>query len=116
MCHVLATDSPPEGNIVLTDHQYTILSLLRPRVDNEDVRFAARERYPIELAHMREDITAEVFASDRVLAFHSSSSDCRASLPLLSRATRSASTSTLASVRFVFSIDPVPCTQLAVPL
>ncbi|VDM40533.1 unnamed protein product [Toxocara canis] len=36
------------GNIVLTDHQYTILNVLRPRTDKDtDVRFAVRETYPI---------------------------------------------------------------------
>ncbi|KAF8564605.1 hypothetical protein P879_10196 [Paragonimus westermani] len=36
--------------MLLTDHSYTILHLLRPRTDtNQDVRFAAHEKYPIEL-------------------------------------------------------------------
>lgn len=35
----------------LTDAEYTILHLLRPRTDvNQDVRYATRERFPIELA------------------------------------------------------------------
>ncbi len=35
----------------LTDAEYTILHLLRPRTDvNQDVRYAARERFPVELA------------------------------------------------------------------
>uniref|UniRef100_A0A8C4QDR9 Ribosome quality control complex subunit NEMF n=1 Tax=Eptatretus burgeri TaxID=7764 RepID=A0A8C4QDR9_EPTBU len=41
------------GNIVLTDYEYMILNLLRFRsaeADGEDVRFAVRERYPVELA------------------------------------------------------------------
>jgi len=37
------------GNIVLTDYEFTILNILRPRTDNEqDVRFAVREKYPVE--------------------------------------------------------------------
>lgn len=36
--------------MVLTDHEYTILALLRPRKDGDDVRFAVHERYPFELA------------------------------------------------------------------
>lgn len=39
-----------KGNIVLCDQNYVILSLLRPRADDADVRFAVHERYPIELA------------------------------------------------------------------
>ncbi|KAF7254942.1 hypothetical protein EG68_08639 [Paragonimus skrjabini miyazakii] len=38
------------GNMLLTDHTYTILHLLRPRTDaNQDVRYAAHEKYPIDL-------------------------------------------------------------------
>ena len=34
---------------MLTDHEYTILNLLRPRTDeSQDVRFAVREKYPVE--------------------------------------------------------------------
>ena len=36
-----------QGNIVLTDYEYTILNILRPRSDEaNDVRFAVREKYP----------------------------------------------------------------------
>uniref|UniRef100_H3B9L2 Ribosome quality control complex subunit NEMF n=1 Tax=Latimeria chalumnae TaxID=7897 RepID=H3B9L2_LATCH len=39
------------GNIVLTDHEYSILNILRFRTDeSEDVKFAVRERYPVENA------------------------------------------------------------------
>uniref|UniRef100_A0A8C9LG59 Ribosome quality control complex subunit NEMF n=1 Tax=Pavo cristatus TaxID=9049 RepID=A0A8C9LG59_PAVCR len=39
------------GNIVLTDHEYLILNILRFRTDEaDDVRFAVRERYPIDSA------------------------------------------------------------------
>lgn len=36
------------GNIVLTDHSYTILNILRPRKEGEDVRFAVHETYPAD--------------------------------------------------------------------
>lgn len=40
-----------QGNIVLTDHEYLILNILRFRTDEaDDVRFAVRERYPVDLA------------------------------------------------------------------
>ncbi|CDS43177.1 protein of unknown function DUF814 [Echinococcus multilocularis] len=40
-----------KGNIFLTDADYTILHLLRSRTDvDQDVRYATRERFPIELA------------------------------------------------------------------
>uniref|UniRef100_A0A663LMJ7 Ribosome quality control complex subunit NEMF n=1 Tax=Athene cunicularia TaxID=194338 RepID=A0A663LMJ7_ATHCN len=39
------------GNVVLTDHEYVILNILRFRTDEaDDVRFAVRERYPIDSA------------------------------------------------------------------
>ncbi|XP_061172941.1 ribosome quality control complex subunit NEMF-like [Saccostrea echinata] len=39
------------GNVVLTDFEYTILNILRPRTDTcQDVKFAVRETYPISAA------------------------------------------------------------------
>jgi len=37
------------GNLVLTDHEYTIMNVLRPRVAGEE-KFLVRETYPVELA------------------------------------------------------------------
>ncbi|KAI6657585.1 Nuclear export mediator factor NEMF-like [Oopsacas minuta] len=36
------------GNVILTDGQYIILSLLRTRKDGEETRFAVREMYPVD--------------------------------------------------------------------
>uniref|UniRef100_W5LLU1 Ribosome quality control complex subunit NEMF n=1 Tax=Astyanax mexicanus TaxID=7994 RepID=W5LLU1_ASTMX len=45
------------GNIILTDHEYTILNLLRFRTDEaEDVKIAVRERYPVENARPPEPL------------------------------------------------------------
>ncbi|XP_056151602.1 ribosome quality control complex subunit NEMF-like [Lampris incognitus] len=45
------------GNIILADHEYTILNLLRFRtVDAEDVKIAVRERYPVENARPPEPL------------------------------------------------------------
>ena len=41
---------------MLTDFEYSIVSLLRTRKDADDVRFAVRERYPVESARQREPI------------------------------------------------------------
>lgn len=38
------------GNIVLTDHEMTILYILRPHHEGEDIRFAVREKYPTDRA------------------------------------------------------------------
>lgn len=56
------------GNILLTDHEYTIISVLRPRTDADaDVKFTVREKYPLELAKQYESMTIEklkeIFAS-----------------------------------------------------
>ncbi|XP_041469518.1 nuclear export mediator factor NEMF-like [Lytechinus variegatus] len=44
------------GNVALTDHEYTILTLLRTRKDSDDVRFAVRERYPVDTARQPDPI------------------------------------------------------------
>ena len=46
--HHLIVELYDRGNIILTDADYTILNILRPRKDGEDVRFATHEKYPIE--------------------------------------------------------------------
>lgn len=38
------------GNIILTDHELTILYILRPHYEGEEVRFAVREKYPTNRA------------------------------------------------------------------
>ena len=49
-----------KGNILLTDFEYTILSVLRPRTDeNSDVKFNVREKYPLHLAKANEELTIE---------------------------------------------------------
>ena len=38
-----------QGNVVLTDYEYLILNILRPRTDDsQDVRFDVREKYPVD--------------------------------------------------------------------
>lgn len=47
-----------KGNLLITDFEYTILNILRPRKagENEDVKYMVKERYPIELALKAEDM------------------------------------------------------------
>lgn len=46
-----------QGNIILADHEYTILNLLRFRTaEVEDVKIAVRERYPVESARPAEPL------------------------------------------------------------
>ncbi|KAI1707999.1 nuclear export mediator factor Nemf [Ditylenchus destructor] len=50
ICHVIV-ELYDRGNVILTDHNYVILNILRPRTDADtDVRFSVRERYPLENA------------------------------------------------------------------
>ncbi|KAM9294302.1 ribosome quality control complex subunit NEMF [Gastrophryne carolinensis] len=45
------------GNVVLTDHEYLILSILRFRTDEaDDVKFAVREHYPVANAKAAEPL------------------------------------------------------------
>nr|XP_033338960.1 nuclear export mediator factor NEMF homolog [Megalopta genalis] len=39
------------GNIVLTDYEMTILNILRPHTEGDKVRFAVKEKYPLDRAH-----------------------------------------------------------------
>eukprot|EP00049_Salpingoeca_infusionum_P001269 m.46847 g.46847 ORF g.46847 m.46847 type:complete len:1126 (-) comp10946_c0_seq4:1621-4998(-) len=47
------------GNIILADCDYQILSLLRVRTDDSDVRFAVGERYPLENVKQPSPLTME---------------------------------------------------------
>ncbi|KOC59782.1 Nuclear export mediator factor NEMF like protein [Habropoda laboriosa] len=39
------------GNIVLTDHEMIILNILRPHTEGDKIRFAVKEKYPMDRAH-----------------------------------------------------------------
>ncbi|XP_013097254.2 ribosome quality control complex subunit NEMF homolog [Stomoxys calcitrans] len=47
------------GNIVLTDHEMTIVYILRSHQEGEDVRFAIREKYPIHRAKQEAMLPSE---------------------------------------------------------
>lgn len=56
-CIRLSVHIHPQGNIILADHEYTILNLLRFRTaEVEDVKIAVRERYPVESARPPEPL------------------------------------------------------------
>ncbi|XP_013135728.1 PREDICTED: nuclear export mediator factor NEMF homolog isoform X3 [Papilio polytes] len=38
------------GNIVLADYEWTILNVLRPHVEGDKIRFAVKEKYPLDRA------------------------------------------------------------------
>lgn len=47
------------GNVVLTDHEMTILYVLRPHSEGDKVKFAVREKYPQNRAREEEEISRE---------------------------------------------------------
>ena len=49
VAHHLIVEIYDRGNVILTDHKYTILQLLRNRTDKEaELRFHKDEQYPLE--------------------------------------------------------------------
>uniref|UniRef100_A0AC34FTK1 Uncharacterized protein n=1 Tax=Panagrolaimus sp. ES5 TaxID=591445 RepID=A0AC34FTK1_9BILA len=58
-CHVIV-EIYDRGNIILTDNNYIILNVLRPRTDKDtDVRFSVREKYQIERARQSAYLPSE---------------------------------------------------------
>ncbi|KAH8363359.1 hypothetical protein KR084_009067, partial [Drosophila pseudotakahashii] len=43
------------GNVILTDYELTTLYILRPHTEGENLRFAMREKYPVERAKQATD-------------------------------------------------------------
>lgn len=53
------------GNIVLTDYEYMVLNILRPRTDQDaDVRYAVHEKYPLFMAKEVEALPDEKTVRD----------------------------------------------------
>ncbi|XP_063831229.1 ribosome quality control complex subunit NEMF homolog [Ostrinia nubilalis] len=58
------------GNIVLTDCDWTILNVLRPHVERDKIRFAVKEKYPLDRAKTNyaapsEDALKEILAKSK---------------------------------------------------
>lgn len=49
------------GNIILTDYELTILNILRPRVEGEELRFTVRQKYPENRAKENDGQLSEEF-------------------------------------------------------
>lgn len=62
-CYHLISEYYAQGNIILTDCTYTIISLLRPVTPDESIRFAVGELYPFQIAK-----PFSVLTFDRVVA------------------------------------------------
>ena len=63
-CHLIL-ELYDRGNMVLTDHAYLILNILRPRVAQE-TKFLARETYPVD--QCRPVIGSQTFSANSVKA------------------------------------------------
>ncbi|XP_057335309.1 ribosome quality control complex subunit NEMF homolog [Microplitis mediator] len=56
------------GNIILTDYELTTLNILRPHIEGDKIRFAVREKYPTDRAHLTTMPSPEVIRSKLVSA------------------------------------------------
>lgn len=56
------------GNILLCDHEYVILNVLRPHVEGEEVRFAVREKYPLNRARTDDGVPSEEILKEKILS------------------------------------------------
>eukprot|EP00667_Euglena_gracilis_P003840 EG_transcript_3854 len=56
-CFHLILEFYAKGNIILTDHEYTILALLRTHRQDEESLYAVREHYPVERAVQHSPMT-----------------------------------------------------------
>lgn len=54
------------GNIILTDYDMTILYILRPHYEGEDIRFAVREKYPSDRAKKIKLLPTEIELRDMI--------------------------------------------------
>lgn len=54
------------GNVILTDHEMNILYILRPHTEGEEVRFAIREKYPLNRAKATSDNFTEDFVRNLI--------------------------------------------------
>lgn len=49
-CYHVILELYDRGNIILCDYDHTILNVLRPHVEGEEIRFAVREKFPLTRA------------------------------------------------------------------
>ncbi|KAH8417118.1 hypothetical protein KR222_003680, partial [Zaprionus bogoriensis] len=71
------------GNVILTDYEQTILYILRPHTEADSIRFAVREKYPIDRAKQAEDQFSEDSLRKKVEAANAGESLRRILLPVL---------------------------------
>lgn len=66
-CHLIL-ELYASGNIILTDENYTILSLLRTHKFDENVKMAVKQVYPVQLLEKNADATPPMDAPEHLMA------------------------------------------------
>lgn len=65
-CYHVILELYDRGNVILCDYEYTILNVLRPHVEGEEIRFAVREKYPLSRAKDDEGLPSMTVVKDRI--------------------------------------------------
>lgn len=69
-CYHVILELYDRGNIILCDYEYTILNVLRPHVEGEEIRFAVREKFPLQRARVDEGPPSTSLLKERILQAH----------------------------------------------
>lgn len=69
-CYHVILELYDRGNILLCDYEYTILNVLRPHVEGEEMRFAVREKYPLGRARTDEGAPSIDVVKERIMRAH----------------------------------------------
>lgn len=73
------------GNLILCDHEMTILNVLRPHTEGEEVRFVVREKYPEARARMNDNRSNEDIIREALSKVKSDDSLMRMLVPVLGK-------------------------------
>lgn len=69
-CYHVILELYDRGNVILCDYEYTILNVLRPHVEGEEIRFAVREKYPLSRARDDEGTPSANVLRERIAQAH----------------------------------------------
>lgn len=73
------------GNLILCDHEMTILNVLRPHTEGEEVRFVVREKYPESRARENSNQSSEEIVRNILANIKSDDSLMRTLVPVLGK-------------------------------
>lgn len=69
-CYHVILELYDRGNVILCDYEYTILNVLRPHVEGEEIRFAVREKYPMNRARVDDGPPSMDLVKEKLLQAH----------------------------------------------